>query len=1450
MYVKFRLYVHRCLFIYLFILIMDLSTTFASIRKQVAGLSLVALVAGLFAAGVATAATENIFSDVPADAWYAGYVNDLATAGVIDSTKDMYRPGDLVNRAEMGKFAFMVSGLPLETASAAPYKDVAMGQWYTDYIYTLTKNGIVSGDKANGVPTGYFRPEAPLNRAEAAKMLVNAAAMAEDITGNPHFPDVTSGAWYFNFVETAFNNGVVSGYPDGNYRPSNNINRAEAAKMVFLSMNPVAAGFTLDSAAAASKTTVELIFSMNVDSTLAADEANYTIEDSTGNKLAVSAAEVTAADTVMLTTGTQTAGKVYYVTVKNLESDAGDVLANTDSVSFLGYGADVTGGALEVALSTQTPVAGSIPSGATGVVFTCWDFMAGSSAATVKSLTVHRVGPGSDTAFANVYLYNGDARLTTGRSLSSESQTVEFSNINQEVAAGENMKICLVADLAVGVSGGVHAFEIASADAVSSNSSNMTGSFPLRGADQLVTSAAVGSTKISKNGSLDEVTIGTEAARIAQFEIEAGSSEDQQLERIALYVRGRVSASNVTNLKLYVIGDTTVLATAASVGAKDLATLVLDKPFKIGRGQSKIFYVTADIVGARSGDDVKVYVDETTDVLVTGITYGYGTQMNIIGAFAGDGYDGAEGPDAIVGNADDNYSYVKLKGSKFMIGFTGPVASDVPVNQKQVQCLDMTITNAAGLDVTIKDWIVKLDVTAVGPTADGLVDNTTATPVANYTLVKLVKLNDDGTVSGTLLGSSELSVAPGFNDLSQNVTLKGTSSLASGDSVKAAVVFDVANNAALSGNTIKCSLLPVTGADMVKDSNNDPLTAADITPSSTIAGNTHTLVTSALDFTKNSSPSNGTKYAKGTNLATLYSFQAKAGSSLDTTIKSLAVKGDNTNTRATMTGTTNATGVVVFGAITGVGSGYLPSTVYTVTPTYTGCTTAPTGALTVTSTPAGDFTGVVGFTTNTMGLGVGCTVGPVTLSIPDNNSTTDIKDLVDSIGIYDSTGTLVSDLKSFPASAAGLNSSVITFNNLDIKVLKNANINLFLKGTVSNSLTGTASASFAFDAAPALPLVIDQNGQTVTGVSVTNVEWTAGQKLSVVLGTTPTVNTLVTAANDPKIFSENSTAPVLAFTLKSSNGNSKLQDMLVKLTSAAAVLPVESAALYTTTTSGLCEGATLLKDYESVTSEPPTDGYVKFTNINKTLTDSQNVYFCLYLKSKTVSGTDPVSNSDITFNNAPMAIDPSANAIVFTKVQDESGALITAPSIDTSLSAPSAGGTFFKGIPTFASQTLSSTIMTAGTNDILVFKAGSIGPVDSITQLAVSMESSVAPTSCDLYRGATLLNTAGAATIDNLAPLYVATWDTADFPTGSFSWNNGSDYTVKCSFAAVATGDSVKAKIFPIDTGAMGASYDSAVIWDDGNGALLADPDAPLGFGLVDNIIFYSNVVAQKLSAL
>ncbi len=1381
---------------------MNLSTTFASLRKQVAGISLVTLVAGLFATGIATAATTHVFTDVPADAWYEPYVIGLSNEGVIDSTQDMYRPGDLVNRAEMAKLTLFVSGLPMESASAAPYKDVPMGQWYTDYIYTLTKNGIVSGDKKDGVPTGYFRPSDSLNRAEATKMLVNAAQMAEDLTGAPHFPDVNvSTDWFGNFVETAFNNGVVSGYPDGTFRPANNINRAEVAKMVYLSMNPAVAGFSLSSAAASSKTGVQLIFSQNVDQATAEMVANYKIVDSSGSSLAVTSATMSSPDTVDLVTASQTAGKTYEVTAMNVKSDAGDDMTNTDSVSFLGYGSDVSGGDLKVSLSTETPVAGSIPQGATGVVFTCWDFLASSSTpVTVKSLNVRRVGPGSETAFVNVYLYRGDQRVTTGRSINNSSQMVQFSNINQVVNSGDNAKMCLVGDLSTSSSGGVHAFELTTSGDVLSNSSAMTGSFPLRGADQLITTADVGTSTIKKNGSLDEVTLGSTGARVAQFEIDADSAEDQQLRRLAIYVRGSVPTTALQNFKLYAEGNASPLATAASVGPNDLVTLVLASPFKIGKGENKIFYLTADVVGARTGDDVKIYFDETTDVFITGVTFGYGTRV-IINAYDGDD------PNATPGDFDDQYSYVLLKGSKFTIAFNGPAAGDIAVNQKDAHCMDLSITNAAGLDVTIKDWVVNLTTTG----GDALV----GASGKNFTSIELAEVNDDGTIAGNLLGSSELLGGAGTS--TEDVTLKGTYTIASGETKKAAIIFDVANNPLIDGGTVKCSLLAPTGNDQVKDSNNDPLGAANITPSSTIGGNTMNLVASSLAFTKNSSPANFTKYAKGTNNATLLAFQAKAGSSLDTTIKSLTVTADNSiTTAADLSATTNAAGNITMSALPS-GAGYV--TGIPLTPVYT-CTTNP-----VTTVTTVDTTGALTSINQTLTTaGTGCSavtlVGPTVVD--------DIKNIVDSIGIYDGSGTLVSELKSFPASTAGSNMATLTFNNLNIPVAKNATVNLFLKGMVSNSLSGAAIGEFYLSGTP---LVIDGSGQTVTGVDITAVDASnTNEESIIVLGSSPAVSPTVTASNDPKIFAENDTHPVFGFTLKSTDGASTLQDMTVNLTSTGALLPVDSVALYSATSSGACDtGTTALKGYESVVASTPTTGSVKFTNIGKTLPDSQNVYLCVSLKSKTISSGQPLSKTDIGLVN-----------IVFDKVQDQSGTNLVVPSITPSISS----SFFFKGVPTFTPVT-NDTVLTSST-DIFKFTAGSIGSVSSLNQLAITFEG-VAPAAagCDLYRGPDASTIGTLLTAAPVAPAgQVVTFGTGNFVGGvATPWVNGNVYTVKCTYTGLLSGNSSKAKL-----ASLTAANSDAVIWDDSNGAPVTDLTDATGFGLVDDILFFNVIQGTKAS--
>ncbi len=113
------------------------------------------------------------------------------------------------------------------------YFEDTIGHWSKDYAKNLKYKCEIEGYKdANGNLLSEFRPDSPITRAELAKMLVQCAA--EEMTGDNPFNDVESDTWYTGAVITAKQKGWVDGYPDGTFKPNNNINRAEALKMIVL----------------------------------------------------------------------------------------------------------------------------------------------------------------------------------------------------------------------------------------------------------------------------------------------------------------------------------------------------------------------------------------------------------------------------------------------------------------------------------------------------------------------------------------------------------------------------------------------------------------------------------------------------------------------------------------------------------------------------------------------------------------------------------------------------------------------------------------------------------------------------------------------------------------------------------------------------------------------------------------------------------------------------------------------------------------------------------------------------------------------------------------------------------------------------------------------------------------------------------------------------------------
>ncbi len=99
---------------------------------------------------------------------------------------------------------------------------------FRDSIRYLESIGVI-----NGYEDGSFRPLAKINRAELMKVLVLSSSYSKSDFENSKncFPDVKE-EWFAKYVCFAKNRGWVKGYPDGNFRPQENVNRVEAIKMI------------------------------------------------------------------------------------------------------------------------------------------------------------------------------------------------------------------------------------------------------------------------------------------------------------------------------------------------------------------------------------------------------------------------------------------------------------------------------------------------------------------------------------------------------------------------------------------------------------------------------------------------------------------------------------------------------------------------------------------------------------------------------------------------------------------------------------------------------------------------------------------------------------------------------------------------------------------------------------------------------------------------------------------------------------------------------------------------------------------------------------------------------------------------------------------------------------------------------------------------------------------
>jgi hypothetical protein len=82
-----------------------------------------------------------------------------------------------------------------------------------------------------GYPDGNFHPSDQVTRADMAAMLDLARRLAPS-SGASAFPDVPAGYWATGAIGAARAAGYLQGYPDGSFRPDQGVSRAEAAALL------------------------------------------------------------------------------------------------------------------------------------------------------------------------------------------------------------------------------------------------------------------------------------------------------------------------------------------------------------------------------------------------------------------------------------------------------------------------------------------------------------------------------------------------------------------------------------------------------------------------------------------------------------------------------------------------------------------------------------------------------------------------------------------------------------------------------------------------------------------------------------------------------------------------------------------------------------------------------------------------------------------------------------------------------------------------------------------------------------------------------------------------------------------------------------------------------------------------------------------------------------------
>ena len=173
------------------------------------------------------------FSDVAEEHWAKGFIDKLTSSGVINGYPDgTFRPSDTLTKGAFLKL-IVTASLPEVDFNQL---DKNFDHWAATYVkvaenYNALEKGAITKENI----------DEPITRIDVIKILSLC-----DINMRSHEQKALD---YLTFTDTdgldetseillshAVANGIIGGYPDGSFKPQNNLTRAEASKILAVYM--------------------------------------------------------------------------------------------------------------------------------------------------------------------------------------------------------------------------------------------------------------------------------------------------------------------------------------------------------------------------------------------------------------------------------------------------------------------------------------------------------------------------------------------------------------------------------------------------------------------------------------------------------------------------------------------------------------------------------------------------------------------------------------------------------------------------------------------------------------------------------------------------------------------------------------------------------------------------------------------------------------------------------------------------------------------------------------------------------------------------------------------------------------------------------------------------------------------------------------------------------------